>query len=691
MNGSNTSPRSFSDDQLRAALGDVGGPARIDYLPDLVARAGRIRQRPEWTFLGGRLSPDPGVARHGVPRAAVVFASVLLLVALLAAGLVHVGAQRTQPERLLDLPTTPGAWERVLIDTPSVSGRVASVAVSPRGLLAVVGGDEPARLAVSTDGRTWTLVPEDQHPTLSNDRGFGMPSLVSTDRGFLMLQLNEVWLSENGYDWQRLASATTDPDLDPSGPDIAVAGGPGLVAVGDDKAWYSVDGSDWSLAAVPQLPAEILARSGSGRLIGVTGAGNDLVAWGLAEAPLADNGDEHLVTPLLWASHDGRTWATVADPEMDSVTAVTGGPHGFVATGQAGSEPAVWLSADGEAWERVGDDAFTSPDRLDLNAAAATSAGYVVIGTDGQCVWYPCAAQDIVIWTSRDGRSWSRVPTADLLDVAQAYRAIAWGSSFLIGGSSGGKPAIWSSGSEQSRSSAAATATATATPSSQPASSPTPAPSSAGSIQDIWAFEPLAPIEPGMYSVDPDLDPATPLRVVYEVPAPGWSMWVGGAKFSDAGHVGVSITNVVNLVSDGCRNHTWADPSVGQSVDDLAAALADLAPFRVTSPPTDVTAYGYSGKHLEWTVPDLPVEGAGDNQRFTGCVGGKLKSWVAPFDTAELGDAFYGYTGPGYREEFWILDVEGSRLMIAAERSLGSPPEDLAELRTILGSIRIEP
>jgi hypothetical protein len=70
--------------------------------------------------------------------------------------------------------------------------------------------------------------------------------------------------------------------------------------------------------------------------------------------------------------------------------------------------------------------------------------------------------------------------------------------------------------------------------------------------------------------------------------------------------------------------------------------------------------------------------------------GGQLKSWVAPFDTAP-GDAFYGYTGPGYTEEFWILDVGGIRLMIAAERSAGSPQDDLAELRAILDSIRIEP
>ena len=63
---------------------------------------------------------------------------------------------------------------------------------------------------------------------------------------------------------------------------------------------------------------------------------------------------------------------------------------------------------------------------------------------------------------------------------------------------------------------------------------------------------------------------------------------------------------------------------------------------------------------------------------------------VAAIDT-EPGDGFYGYTGPGYTEEFWILDVEGTRLMIAAGRSPGSPPEDLEEQRAILDSIQIEP
>jgi hypothetical protein len=225
---------------------------------------------------------------------------------------------------------------------------------------------------------------------------------------------------------------------------------------------------------------------------------------------------------------------------------------------------------------------------------------------------------------------------------------------------------------------------------SHPASDPSPDPT----IQDVMKVAEIgsfASLEPGTYFIDADLDPTTSLRVVYDVAADGWVQWPGAVKFAADGHVAVSITTVSNLVRHGCRDHSRPDPPIGPTADDLATALADLAPFRVTSPPTDVTIYGYRGKHLELTVPDLPMKGRGNDRRFAGCVDGKLKSWVDPLSQPSAGDAFYGYTGPGYTEEFWILDVDGTRLMIAAERSPGSPSEDLGAQRAILDSIRIEP
>jgi hypothetical protein len=216
----------------------------------------------------------------------------------------------------------------------------------------------------------------------------------------------------------------------------------------------------------------------------------------------------------------------------------------------------------------------------------------------------------------------------------------------------------------------------------------TNAPTASPTIQDIEDLPEFAPLKPGSYFIDPDGDPSTPLRVVYEIPVEGWVQWIGAFRPREEtdGHVGVSIMTVTNLVRDGCRDHRPADPPVGPSVDELAAALADLAPFKLTSPPRDVTAFGYRGQQLELTVPDLSHEGRGSESGFTECLDGNLKSWIAPTT-----GAFYGYTGRGYSEEFWILDVEDTRLVITAERTPGSPPEDLAELRAILDSIRIEP
>ena len=451
----------LTDDVITQFLRTRSMDPEVGLLDDIAHAIGATPQDRPWL----------GLPQILLPRRILLLVAIALLLATV--GAIGVGSLLVRPDlSVAPLPTTPDAWERVLIKTPQGTGSVASLAASPHGLLAVVqgadrreGGDGPTRLAVSTDGRNWALVPEGQHPTLSDTNRLGLPSLLGTDHGFLLLQLNEVWISENGHDWRRLASPATDPDLRLGGPRAATVGGLGLVAVGGDKAWYSVDGSDWSLAEVPPLPAEFLARPDSERYVemtGVTAAGDNLVAWGIAEVPLADNSDEHLVIPLLWASHDGRTWTDAVDQLMSAVSAVAGGPDGFVAVGQVGADPAGWFSADGQAWQRIAADAFDSrwpkgPDGLRINddpgdipveltvaSAAAERAGYVVVGGDGRCVGDGfCGSNEAVIWTSADGRSWSRVPSDGRFSDGYATAATAWGSRFVIGGLRDGQPAIW--------------------------------------------------------------------------------------------------------------------------------------------------------------------------------------------------------------------------------------------------------
>ena len=91
---------------------------------------------------------------------------------------------------------------------------------------------------------------------------------------------------------------------------------------------------------------------------------------------------------------------------------------------------------------------------------------------------------------------------------------------------------------------------------------------------------------------------------------------------------------------------------------------------------------------MELTVPeDLPFEPLPGGGYFTDCQRGEIRSWLAPV----LSLAFYGYESPGQIEEFWILDVDGFRLMIQATWFPESPPQDIAEMRSLLDSIVIEP
>ena len=221
-----------------------------------------------------------------------------------------------------------------------------------------------------------------------------------------------------------------------------------------------------------------------------------------------------------------------------------------------------------------------------------------------------------------------------------------------------------------------------------PATTP---PTTAGP-QDMIAVQEtgVAVLEPGRYFIDPDGDDATPLRVTFEIAAEGWSPWIGTVKdpLPDSGRTSISITTVTNVAADACAGNALLDPSVGPTVDDLATALSQLEPFQLSEAPTDVTLSGYQGKRLTLTVPaDLSYTGTGDSGGFPDCTDRRLYSWAAPL----LGGPFWGYNAAGMTEEFWILDVEGTRLVLANLTSPDTPAQVVAEGDAIFDSIAIEP
>lgn len=209
--------------------------------------------------------------------------------------------------------------------------------------------------------------------------------------------------------------------------------------------------------------------------------------------------------------------------------------------------------------------------------------------------------------------------------------------------------------------------------------------------REVPIVEDFVPLEPGRWFIDPDGDDATPLRVSFDVAAERWESWLGTVKFYPDGHVALTITTIDNLVRDGCSDHAPADPPVGPTVDELATALTQLAPFEVTSPPSDVTVLGYQGKQLQLTVPEIPTANERGGREFTGCTDGKLRSWFSPIHDDNT-NSFFGYNAePGRTEDFWILDVNGTRLVLATTTAPDSPAQDVAELGAIFDSLRIEP
>ena len=76
-------------------------------------------------------------------------------------------------------------------------------------------------------------------------------------------------------------------------------------------------------------------------------------------------------------------------------------------------------------------------------------------------------------------------------------------------------------------------------------------------------------------------------------------------KGSGLGEVGLNFDEIANIYADGCQ---WVpvDPPVGPTVDDLAAAWANVPDFAATAA-IDVTVDGYAGKQIEFTVPDYDI------------------------------------------------------------------------------------
>jgi len=182
------------------------------------------------------------------------------------------------------------------------------------------------------------------------------------------------------------------------------------------------------------------------------------------------------------------------------------------------------------------------------------------------------------------------------------------------------------------------------------------------------------PLEAGrwivpMWGSEPDTLP----RAVVEVPAgygsPGGWVVDRGADGDPDNYGTVSFWDVDTVFPDPCDPAKGDDP--GPAVADLAQALRRQDRVRATDP-DPVTFDGHAGLYLEIAFPK-------DDSRMIGCPESSYKLWGAGDGGA------YGSGIAGTVSRVWILDVDGTRVVMVADTT---PREDAAATAEVLGIAR---
>ena len=226
--------------------------------------------------------------------------------------------------------------------------------------------------------------------------------------------------------------------------------------------------------------------------------------------------------------------------------------------------------------------------------------------------------------------------------------------------------------------------------------SPTPeasAPDPTPEATPIWTG-----IEEGPYVVT-NTEDAT-LQVTVDITAPGWAslpgldaitkdddgldapQTVGGALLAWAWPAGTEF----DVYGDPCQWSTTAPETPATTPDEIAAAFAVQAQTGA-APPEDVTVGGYDGKAVTLQVPlTYEVPGATRDEEFAACDESTFAYYGASVDGAVARNA----QGPGEVDELWILDVDGSIVILNAVYGPETPDELVDELHALVESATFE-
>jgi len=224
-------------------------------------------------------------------------------------------------------------------------------------------------------------------------------------------------------------------------------------------------------------------------------------------------------------------------------------------------------------------------------------------------------------------------------------------------------------------------------PGGEPTPSPEPSVAEPTSSSRTWTGIPEGPVV--VTSAD------DPVQVTVDMTSPGWvalrdldvlsknddsldpPQSVGGAFLGWTWPAGSDF----HVYGDPCRLSTTRPETPATTSAEIAAALANQAQTDATAP-VDVTLGGYTGKAITLHVPmTYEVPGATREEEFAECDEGSF-AFYGVGDEAIGRDA----QGPGQIDDLWIMDVDGSIVILDAAYGPAAPAELVDELHGLAES-----
>jgi hypothetical protein len=222
----------------------------------------------------------------------------------------------------------------------------------------------------------------------------------------------------------------------------------GLIALGDScelvdgnsqcdaGIWLSADGTSWELT--------VTGTELGGQATSIAEGPNGLVAVG-GTCPDTPDGGMGPCEAAVWTSADARSWSSVPvsrdvfgcpdEPECDfQLAGITEGGPGLVAWGSGFGGHWIWTSIDGTDWQQADmDGAGTMIDDIVALGDRLIAVGDTYTDIYNEAGEWVNFTEDLAVFTSADGFSWSQVPDP-LFQTGSALRIATWARGITVNG-----------------------------------------------------------------------------------------------------------------------------------------------------------------------------------------------------------------------------------------------------------------